>query len=222
MPVDYSLTSGNVKLSTIGTGSGASQYGVSAGGAQALSGFFLSYAESQYQQAAAISQSANYLVNARDTLALSQVRAGLSETYAWVQAGRTMQKAEQEARNWTIAGNTLMKNLRATNATARARAAASGINLDTGSIVAAQTENTRNVLKDVAITDLNAVTAKVLGFEDASAMIQSTDYQNFINNFQASRQAGQYESAAATARTTGGMLSDITLARGVYNLAKSV
>lgn len=187
----------------------------------AVGGFLMTYAESQYQKASAIAQSANYLVNARDTLALANVRADLADTYAWVQAGRNMQKSQQEAQNWTIAGNTLLKNLRSTNATARARAAAAGVDLGSGSIVGAQNENTRNVMQDVAVSDLNALTAKVLGFEDATAMIQSNEYQNFLNNFQATRQAGQYESAAATASNTGGMLSNITLARGVYNLAKA-
>lgn len=187
----------------------------------AASGFLMTYAESQYQQASAIAQQASYLVAARDTLAVAQVRADLSDTYAWVQAGRTMQRANVEAQNYTIAGNSLLKNLRSTNAAARARAAASGVDIGSGSIVGVQKENTRNVMQDVAIADLNSLTARVLGFEDATAMVQSTEYQNFINNFQAERQAGQYESAAATARNTGGMLSNYTLARGFYNLAKA-
>lgn len=188
----------------------------------AAGGFLMTYAESQYQQASAIAQQASYLVAARDTLATAQVRADMSEQYAWIQAGRTMKRAEIEAQNYTIAGNTLLKNLRVTNATARARAAANGVALDTGSIVGVQRENTRLVQNDVAVADLNALTARVLGFEDATAMVQSTEYQNFLNNFTASRQAGQYESAAATARATGGMLSNMTLGRGAYNLAKAV
>lgn len=204
--------------STAGSGA-AINYG---GMAMAAGGFLLTYAESQYQQASAIAQQASYLVAARDTLATAQVRADMSEQYAWIQAGRTMKRAEIEAQNYTIAGNTLLKNLRVTNATARARAAANGVALDTGSIVGVQRENTRLVQNDVAVADLNALTARVLGFEDATAMVQSTEYQNFLNNFTASRQAGQYETAAATARATGGMLSNMTLGRGAYNLAKAV
>lgn len=228
MAVDYSLDFTGVKLGNGGsapaqTGSAPSASASSgyAGMAQAGAGFLLTYAESQYQQAAAISQQANYLVAARDTLAVAQVRADLSDTYAWVQAGRTMQKSEQESRNWQIAGNTLLKNLRSTNAAARARAAASGVALDSGSVVGVQNQNTHNVMQDVAISDLNSLTARVMGFEDATAMIQSTEYQNFLNNFQAERQAGQYTSAAATAKSSGGMLANYTLARGVYNLAKA-
>lgn len=204
---------------TGGTGGASTNYG---GMAMAAGGFLLTYAESQYQQASAIAQQASYLVAARDTLATAQVRADMSEQYAWIQAGRTMKRAEIEAQNYTIAGNTLLKNLRVTNATARARAAANGVALDTGSIVGVQRENTRLVQNDVAVADLNALTARVLGFEDATAMVQSTEYQNFLNNFTASRQAGQYETAAATARATGGMLSNMTLGRGAYNLAKAV
>lgn len=228
MAVDYSLNFSGAKLGSTGgtptqtstapAGSASAGY---AGGAMAAGGFLLTYAESEMQKAAAISQSANYLVAARDTLAVAQVRADLSDTYAWVQAGRTMQKSQQEALNWQIAGNTLLKNLRTTNAAARARAAASGVSLDSGSIVGAQTQNTHAVMQDVAITDLNALTARVMGFEDATAMVQSTEYQNFLNTFTAERQAGQYTSAAATTASSGGMLSNYTLARGVYNLAKA-
>lgn len=218
MAVDYSLNSNGVKLGGAPSTAASPSY---AGAAMAAGGFLMTYAESQMQQAAAISQSANYLVAARDTLAVANVRADLSDTYAWVQAGRTMQKSQQEAQNWTIAGNQLLKNLRSTNAAARARAAASGISLDAGSIVGVQRENTRAVMQDVAITDLNALTARVMGFEDATAMVQSTEYQNFLNTFQAQRQAGQYEGAAAATSNSGGMLANYTLARGMYNLAKA-
>ena len=216
MAVDYSLNYSGVKLG----GAGAAKPSDNAGMAMAASGLLLTYAESQMQKAAAITQSANYMVAARDTLALANVRADLNETYTWAQAGRAMQKSQQEAQNWTIAGNTLLKNLRATNAAARARAAASGVSLDSGSIVGVQKENTRNTMMDVGITDLNALTARVMGFEDATAMVESMEYQNFLNTFQAQRQAGQYEGAAASTMTSGSMLSNYTLARGVYNSVK--
>lgn len=187
----------------------------------AVGGFLMTYAESQQQKAAAIYQQANYLVNARDTLAVAQVRADLNETYTWAQVGRNLQKSNQEALNWQIAGNTLLKNLRATNAAARARAAASGVSLDSGSIVGVTKENTRNAMQDVGITDLNALTARVMGFEDATAMVESSEYQSFLNNYTAQRQAGQYTAAADASKTMGGMLSNYTLARGAYNLVKT-
>jgi hypothetical protein len=40
-------------------------------------------------------------------------------------------------------------------------------------------------MRDVGISDLNALTARVLGFEDATAMLQSTEYQNTLNLYSA-------------------------------------
>jgi hypothetical protein len=138
----------------------------------------------------------------------------MSEQYATIQAGRTIKKAEIEAQNYTIAGNTLLKNMRATNAAVRARAAASGVVLGEGSVQAVQRENVAATMRDVGISDLNALTARVLGFEDASAMLQSNEYQNYLNLFTAQRQAGQFEQAGAAARKRGGILSTATLLKG--------
>ena len=193
---------------------------ISTGTAMGVAGLINSYAASQYQQAQAINQQTSYLVAARDTLATAEVRADMADLYSQVQMGRTLQKANQEALNWKIAGNTLLKSLRSANATARARAAANGVDIGSGSIVATQAQNTQNVMRDVSVADLNGLTAQVLGFEDATAMMQSTQYQNFINLYQAQRQAGQYNTAAASARSTGGLLANITLGQGLTTAGK--
>lgn len=187
----------------------------------AVAGLINAYGQAQATEAAAINQQTGYLVAARDALVVAGVRADMSEQYAQVQAGRMLKKAEMEAQNYTIAGNTLLKNLRATNASIRARAAASGVAYGEGSAQAVQNENTRNVQNDVAIADLNALTARVYGFEDATALIQSTEYQNFLNNYTASRQAGQYEMAGEAARSQGGLLSGFQLASGGLQFAKT-
>jgi len=194
---------------------------VQIGVATAVGGMLASYASAERQKAAAIQQQTSYMVQARDTLALAEVRADMDEQYAAVQVGRTLQKAESEARNWQIAGNTLLRNMRKTNAALRARAAASGVALGSGSIEGVQLENVAATMRDLGVADLNALTARVLGFEDASALIQSTELQNTLNLFAAQRGAGQFETAASAARRTGGMLSSFTLARGAYNLAKA-
>jgi len=77
-------------------------------------------------------------------------------------------------------------------------------------------------MRDVGIADLNALTARVLGFEDATAMLQSTEYQNYLNLFQARRGAGQLESAAAITRRTGGLMAGATLTEGVGRFARTV
>jgi hypothetical protein len=187
---------------------------LSAGQTLGIAGIIGAYGESEAQKAAAINQQTSYMLQARDTLAVSQVRADMAGQYATIQAGRTIKKAEIEAQNYTIAGNTLLRNMRATNAAVRARAAASGVVLGEGSVQAVQRENVAATMRDVGISDLNALTARVLGFEDATAMLQSTDYQNTLNLYSARGQAGQMEFAGTAARQTGGILAGATLIRG--------
>ena len=187
----------------------------------AAAGLITAYGQSQAQQAAAINQQTSFMVQARDSLVVAGVRADMSEQYSTIQAGRTLKKAEADAQNYQIAGNVLLKNMRATNASMRARAAASGIAFGEGSAAAVQTENTKNTMRDVAVSDMNALAARVYGFEDASAMIQSTEYQNFLNNYTAQRQAGQYEMAGDSARSHGNLLSNYTLASGAVNFGKT-
>ena len=179
------------------------------------------YGASQAQQAAGIQQQTSYMLQARDNLAVAEVRAEMSNQYAQIQAGRIIKKAEIETQNYKIAGNQLLKNLRATNASARARAAASGVSFGEGSALAVQTENVRNVMMDVGIADLNALTAQVLGFEDAAAMLQSTEYQNYLNLFAAQRQAGQFRQAGSAARQQGGLLAGATLVKGATDFAQT-
>ena len=195
--------------------------GVSGGMIVAGAGLIASYAASQAQLAAGIQQQTGYLLQARDNLAVAEVRAEMSDQYAQIQAGRMLKKAQVEAQNYQIAGNQLLKNLRATNATARARAAASGVAFGEGSAAAIQRENVQATMFDVGIADLNALTARVLGFEDASAMIQSTEYQNFLNVFAAQRQAGQYTQAGKAARQQAGLLAGATLTRGAVDFAQT-
>jgi len=195
--------------------------GVSGGMIVAGAGLIASYAASQAQLAAGIQQQTGYLLQARDNLAVAEVRAEMSDQYAQIQAGRMLKKAQVEAQNYQIAGNQLLKNLRATNATARARAAASGVAFGEGSAAAIQRENVQATMFDVGIADLNALTARVLGFEDASAMIQSTDYQNFLNVFAAQRQAGQFTQAGKAARQQAGLLAGATLTRGAIEFAQT-
>lgn len=195
--------------------------GISGGSIVAAAGFISSYGAAQAQQAAAIQQQTGYLLQARDNLTVAEVRADMSQQYAEIQSGRILKKAEIEARNYQIAGNQLLKNLRSVNATARARAAASGVAFGEGSAAAVQQQNVQNVMFDVGIMDLNALTAKVMGFEDAAAMLQSTEYQNFLNVFAAQRQAGQYTQAGKAARQQGGLLASATLTRGAIEFGQT-
>lgn len=192
------------------------------GQAVGIAGFIAAYGQAQAQQAAAIQQQTGYLLQARNTLAVAEVNAQYSQEYAQIQAGRLLKRAEIEARNYEIAGNTLLKNLRATNATVRARAAAAGIDYAGGSAAGIQRENVQEVMFDVGIADLNALTARVLGFEDATAMMQSAELQNTLNLFSARQQSGQYQQAGAAARQTGGLLANATLIQGGIDAYKTI
>jgi hypothetical protein len=176
--------------------------------------FIAAYGQAQAQQAAAIQQQTGYLLQARNTLAVSEVNATFSQQHANIQAGRTLKRAEIDAMNYQIAGNTLLKNMRSVNASVRARAAASGVAFGEGSAAAIQQQNIANTMFDVGITDLSALTARIMGFEDASAMMQSTEIQNIVNQFSARQQTGQYNLAASAARSTGGLMATQTLIRG--------
>jgi hypothetical protein len=184
------------------------------------SGLLQSFAASEYQRAAGIQEQTSYLLKARDTLAVAEVRADMDQQYAEIQSGRILKKAEIEARNYQIQGNQLLKNMRATNAAVRARAAASGVSLASGSVVGVQQQNVAATMRDLAVSDFNALAAKVLGFEDATALLQSTQMQTTLNLYSAQRQAGQYEQAGTASRQRGGMLGDITLAKGGLDFAK--
>jgi hypothetical protein len=122
------------------------------------------------QKAAGIYQRGLFEVQAIDTLALANIRADQEEKIATLQAGRRLQQANIEARNYQIQSNRMLKNLRATNAAVRARAAANGVSISSGSAAQLQDVNTQTAMFDVGITDLNSMMARVFGYEDATAM----------------------------------------------------
>lgn len=188
-----------------------------------VAGLISAYGQSQAQKAAGIQQQTGFLLQARDSLAIAGVRSEMDTLYTAVQAGRTLRKAEIEAQNYTIAGNTLLKNMRSSNASIRARMAASGVATGAGgSFEGVQRENVAATMRDVGIADLNALTARVMGFEDAAAMFQSTEMQNTLNLFSAKRQAGQYTQAGTAAREQAGLLAGFTLVQGGIKAGQTI
>ena len=192
------------------------------GMAVAAGALLTSYASSEAKKAEAIGQQTSYLLQARNALEVANVRADLDAEYGAIQAGRLLQKAKTEELNWKIAGNTLLRRERESNAAVRARAAANGIDYGGGSALAIQQQNTQAALMDVGVADFNALAARVLGFEDASAMLESTEIQNIMNRYAAGAQAGQYTQAAAATKRTGGLMSTYTLATGLINFGTTV
>jgi hypothetical protein len=204
--------------STPPASSGAAAAGYATAGAAILG----AYASGQLGQAAAINQQTGSLLQARNNLAISEVRADYSEQYAAIQAGRTLKRAEIEATNYKIAGNQLLRNLRSTNASARARAAANGVQLGSGSIEALQRENTAATMSDVQMADFNALSARVFGFEDASAMLESSQIQNIMDMYAAKSGAQQMELAGSAAVRNAGLLSNAKLSDAAITALRTV
>lgn len=166
------------------------------------------------QKAAGIYQRGLYEVQAIDTLALADIKADQSVKIASLQAGRRLEQAKIEARNYQIQGNKILQGLRATNAAVRARAAANGVAINQGSAAGVQARNSQIASQDLGIMDLNALMARVMGFEDASNIYiagrQTADYDKFV----AQRQAAELRLAGDFAERSGGLLSNATVVQG--------
>lgn len=174
------------------------------------------------QKTAAIYQQGLYEVQAVDTLRLAQIRTDQDQKYAAIQAGRKLLSAERQALNYTIQGNTLLRGMERTNAAVRARAAANGIVYNEGSAAAIQTANVGAVYRDVGMSDLNALTARIMGFEDAGAMILAAKEQAELTMGAAEAQANQLRLAGEYAVKSGGLLSGASLLQGGLNFAQTV
>jgi hypothetical protein len=184
-------------------------------------GLLNAYSSTQATKAAAIWQQTSYLLQSRNALAIAEIRGDYDEQYAMIQAGRVLKKAEIEATNYKMAGNQILRNVRNANSAARARAAANGVQLGSGSIEAVQRENTAAGLRDVAVSDLNALAAKVFGFEDASAMIESSQIQNIMNRYAAATNSQQMEMAGTAGIKQAGLLSNAKLFDAGISFAKT-
>jgi hypothetical protein len=174
------------------------------------------------QKTAAIYQQGLYEVQAADTLRLAQIRTDQDQKYAAIQAGRKLLSAERQALNYTIQGNSLLRGMERTNAAVRARAAANGIVYNEGSSAAIQAANVGAVYRDVGMSDLNALTARILGFEDAGAMILAAKEQADLTMSAAEAQAKQLRMAGDYAVKSGGLLSGASLLQGGMNFAQTV
>lgn len=163
-----------------------------------------------------------YDVQAIDTLSMAGMRADQEEKYASLQAGRRLKQAEVESRNFQIQSNNLLRNLERTNAAARARAAANGIDAFSGSAGTVQDYNIRVGMFDVGISDLNALMAKVTGYEDAQSMLIAGKEQAALTRYGAERQAAQLRMAGDYAVKKAGLLYDATLAGAGIRFATTV
>lgn len=163
------------------------------------------------QKASGIYQAGLYELQAIDTLALADIRATQTERTATIQAGRKLLQAKLEARNYQIQGNQILRNLRATNAAIRARAAANGISIGSGSAYDAQRRNQEDAFFDLSISDFNALTARVYGFEDAASMYLQGIRQGLYDKYAAETQARELRTAGKFTKKSGGLIANAQL-----------
>lgn len=188
---------------------------------QAVAGLVGGIGEAYAQKAQAIQTQTANLLQANDTLFIQEVQAQQSDLYNMVQVGRKLEASKREAMGYKMMGNAIARDMRKANASARARAAASGVAFGEGSAAAVEQQNINQAMQDIGVADMNALSALVFGFEDVTAMIESTKNQNMLNEYAASRQAAQYRMAGSAARSTGGLLAGQTLLKTGIEFGKT-
>lgn len=218
--LSMAISGGSKLLSAAGNAFNTVQTGINA--AAPYLGLASTITQAGAQQTAAIYQQGLYEVQALDTLRLAQIRTDQDQKYAAIQAGRKLLAAERQALNYTIQGNSLLRGMERANAAVRARAAANGVAYNEGSALATQVSNVNATYRDVGMSDLNALTARILGFEDAGAMILAAKQQADLTMNAAETQAKQLRTAGDFAVRSGGLLSGASLLQGGLNFAQTV
>jgi hypothetical protein len=111
--------------------------------------------------------------------------------------------------------------LRRTNAAILARGYASGVVATQGSIAGVRGVNVREVYQDVGITDLNAMTARILGLEDATAMLKSSYDSAFYDRESAISNARTLQKTGDIAAKSGGLLANAQLMKSATDFAQT-
>jgi hypothetical protein len=192
---------------------------VTAMGAYALSGLISGIGAAYSQQATGYYQQAGYAVQAQENLRMAGLRADKTVEYGEAAFQRNLLKIEYETLNYKIQANTQLNQLRRANATALARGYASGVVATQGSIAGIRGVNVREVYQDVGITDLNAMTARILGLEDATAMLKSSYDSAFYDREAAIVNARTLQRTGDIAVKSGGLLAGAQLAKSTTDFA---
>jgi hypothetical protein len=201
---------------------GTSQAATIGAGVTAAAGFITSIGSAYASQAQGYIQQAGYAAQAQENLRLSGLRADKSVEYAQIQFDRRQFQTGIEQLNYKVQANSLLNNLRTTNASVRARAAAAGLNPGGGSALAIQERNIRATYQDVGMTDLSALVARVFGMEDATNILRAGYDNAFYLREAAIANTEGMLSAGGYATQTGGLLATAKLAEGALQFAKTV
>lgn len=205
------------------TGGGGSVLGPSVGaGITAAAGLFSSIGSAYASQAQGYLQQAGYAAQAQENLRLSGLRADKSVEYAQIQFDRRQFQTQIEQINYQVQANSLLNNLRTTNATARARAAASGLDPGGGSALAIQERNVKSTYQDIGINNLSAMVARVFGMEDATNILRAGYDNAFYTREAAIANTQSMLSAGGYATQTGGLLATAKLTEGAIQFGKTV
>jgi len=192
------------------------------GGFNAAAGLFGSIAQSYSQQAQGYIQQAGYAAQANANLQLAGLRADKQIEYAELSFARRKYQNQIEQLNYKVQANGLLDNLRRSNASVRARAAASGLDLGSGSAYAIQRENVRQTYQDVGMVELSALAARVFGMDDATNILRAGYDNAFYAREEALVGANTALQAGGYAQQTSGLLANATLLQGAVQFGRTV
>lgn len=194
---------------------------ITAAQATSAAGLFGSIGSAYASKAEGYLQQAGYAIQARQNLELAGLRADKEIEYADIQFKRKQFQTELEQINYKIQANSLLTNLRRTNAAVRARAAANGMDMGSGVAMAVQSQNVLDTYRDVGFVNLSALTARVFGLEDATQILRAGYDSAFYEREAAIRGADVMGQAGSAAAQRGGLLAGAQLLQGATQFAQT-
>jgi len=184
-------------------------------------GLFGSIGSAYASKAQGYLQQAGYAIQAQQNLRLAGLRADKEIEYADIAFKRKQFQTQMEQLNYKIQANSLLDNLRKTNAAVRARAAANGVDMGGGSAMAVQTQNVLDTYRDVGIINLSALAAKVFGMEDATNILKAGYDSAFYEREAAISNAKSLLQGGAAAASQGGLLGNISMIEAGVKFART-
>lgn len=186
-----------------------------------VTGLFSGIASGYTQKAAGFLQQAGYAAQASSNLYLAGLRADKEIEYADIQFRRRQFQTQMDQINYKIAANSLLQDLRKTNAAVRARAAANGVAIGSGSAMGVQTQNVIDTYRDVGLIDLSALAARVFGMEDATNILKAGYDSAFYEREAAVSNAKAALKGGAAAAQQGGLLGNIAMIESGVRFAQT-
>jgi hypothetical protein len=190
-------------------------------GASSATGLFTGIASGYAQKAAGFLQQAGYAAQASSNLYLAGLRADKEIEYADIQFRRKQFQTQMDQINYKIAANSLLQDLRKTNAAVRARAAANGVAIGEGSAMGVQTQNVMDTYRDVGLVDLSALAARVFGMEDATNILKAGYDSAFYEREAAISNARSLLKGGSAAAKQGGLLGNISMIESGVKFART-